>query len=130
MTVGALRPPSWPRMPLENRWPSVKAYFGSWQEAQETVLSAETRLSKYSSQPSSAFWGEYGLSFGQKIGTSPSGIFGPSLGKGGISSPAEAGSPPRAPRAQRENQSLESQVMTASFHSLILCALRALGGEP
>src|SRR5689334_19646357 len=83
-------------MPLENRCPSVKACFGSWQEAQATVLSAETRLSKYRSQPSSAFWGVYGLSFGQKIGTSPSGILGPSLGNGGISSPAAERSPAAA----------------------------------
>ena len=46
MTVGALRPPICPRMPFENGWPSVKACFGSWQLAQETVPSAESRLSK------------------------------------------------------------------------------------
>src|SRR5438067_10224750 len=79
-TVGALRPPSWPRMPLENGCPSVNASFGSWQVAHETVLSADSRLSKYRSQPSSAFSGVYGLSLGQKISTSPSGTFGPSLG--------------------------------------------------
>src|SRR5436305_839252 len=107
-------------MPSENRRPSVKACFGSWQEAQATVLSEEMRLSKYNSQPSSAFCGVYGLSFGQKIGTSPSGTLGPSFGNGGVSSPAKEGSPQRAPRAQRENQSLESRAMVASFSSRFL----------
>src|SRR5438445_11162237 len=67
-------------MPFENFCPSVKANCGAWQLAQETVLSTESRLSKYRSQPSSAFSGEYGLSFGHMMGVSPSGTLGPSLG--------------------------------------------------
>src|SRR5688572_6046249 len=69
-------------MPFENACPSVNANFGSWQLAHDMVSSTESRLSKYRSQPSSAFSGEYGLSFGQKMGTSPCGTFGPSGGNG------------------------------------------------
>src|SRR6266699_2473262 len=89
MTVGALRPPSCPRMPFGNFSPSVKPNFGSWQLAQEIVLSAESRLSKKSSQPSSAFSAEYSLPFGQGMATSPLGTFGPSLGKSRWSASAE-----------------------------------------
>src|SRR5262245_6843403 len=89
MTVGALRPPSCPRMPLANGCPSVNACSGLWQLAQDTVPSTDSRLSKYSSQPSSAFSGVYGLSLGHWMGKRPSGTFGPSLGNGG-SSPAGA----------------------------------------
>src|SRR4051794_13279527 len=89
MTVGALRPPSWPRTPRENRCPSVNAARGSWQLAHDTVASPDNRLSKYSSQPSSAFSGVYLLSFGQMIGGSPSGTAGPSLGNASAGSAAE-----------------------------------------
>jgi hypothetical protein len=44
--VGALRRPSWPSMPSETeRW-SVKPRLTSWQTAQATVPSRESRVSK------------------------------------------------------------------------------------
>src|SRR5436305_327854 len=70
-------------------WLSVNAARGSWQLAHDTVASPDSRLSKYSSQPSSAFSGLYLLSFGQMIGGSPRGTAGPSFGNGGAGSAAE-----------------------------------------
>jgi len=46
MTVGALRPPFWPPIPVETAAPSVNPYFALWQEAQATVPSDDSRLSK------------------------------------------------------------------------------------
>ena len=45
MNVGALRLPFWPRMPVATGVPWEKACSGSWQVAQETVPSAESRVS-------------------------------------------------------------------------------------
>ena len=45
-SVGALRPPFCDLIPVETAAPSVKPNFGSWQDAQLTVSSAERRLSK------------------------------------------------------------------------------------
>jgi hypothetical protein len=64
----------------------VNANSGEWQLAQETLPSEDRRLSKNNSQPSSAFSGVYELSSGQKISTSPRGIFGPSGGNIGLAS--------------------------------------------
>src|SRR5262249_27690347 len=76
MTVGALRPPRCPPIPSELAAPSPKALAGSWQLAQATEPSDESRLSKKSSLPSSALAGVKGLSSGQKIGGRPSGAWG------------------------------------------------------
>src|SRR5215510_3091554 len=53
-------------MPSASGLPSVKARFGSWQEAQLTVPSAERRVSKKSFLPSSTFSAVIGLSAGTK----------------------------------------------------------------
>src|SRR5947209_877467 len=89
MTVGALRPPFWPPMPVETAAPSVNPLSGRWQVAHATVASEERRLSKKSSQPRSRRAAEYGLSSGQKIGGKPRG------GLGGLSC---APPPTAAPR--------------------------------
>src|SRR5262249_29047201 len=78
ITVGALRPPFCPRIPVETGDPSVKPCSGAWHEAQLTVSSAERRLSKYKYRPSPTFAAEYGLLLGHWIGGSPSGAFGAS----------------------------------------------------
>ncbi len=46
MTVGALRLPFCPLMPVETAAPSVNANFGLWQLAHETLASDDRRLSK------------------------------------------------------------------------------------
>src|SRR5436190_10396559 len=75
MIVGALRFPFCFRMPVDTAAPSVYANCGSWQEAQDTVSSAERRFSKYKYRPSSAFACEYGLFAGQESGGRPKGGF-------------------------------------------------------
>src|SRR5689334_14924205 len=76
ITVGALRPPFCDLMPVENAAPSVKACSGAWQEAHETVSSAESRLSKYKTRPNSALSAEYLLLEGQESGGKPRGALG------------------------------------------------------
>src|SRR5687767_6709811 len=76
-------------MPVETGEASVKAFSGLWQLAHETDLSDESRVSKYSSQPSSRFSGVYSFSSGQMISGKPSG------GAGG-SAPWPACMAPRA----------------------------------
>ena len=46
ITVGALRPPFWPRTPVANCSPLDHPLAGSWQAAQLTVLSIDSRGSK------------------------------------------------------------------------------------
>src|SRR5436305_10201129 len=65
-------------MPVENAAPSVKACSGAWHDAHDTDSSAESRLSKYRSRPSSAFAAEYLLLDGQESGGKPSGALGAS----------------------------------------------------
>src|SRR5712692_10132011 len=79
MVVGALRPPVCPRIPVETAALSVKPCSGAWHDAQATVLSAERRLSKYSSLPSSTLSAEYGLSAGHGTGRRPSGAVTPGV---------------------------------------------------
>src|SRR5258706_1983368 len=94
ITVGALRPPFCDLMPVETAAPSVKACSGAWHDAHATDSSAERRLSKYRSRPSSTLSAEYGLLAGQESGGNPSGAFGPSAAEqisrkaGGKSAPA------------------------------------------
>src|ERR1700694_3977469 len=79
MVVGALRPPFCPRIPVETGAPSVNPCSGAWQDAHATVLSAESRLSKYSRRPSSTLSAEYGLSGGHGTGSKPSGVVRPAF---------------------------------------------------
>jgi hypothetical protein len=51
---------------LFGRW-SVKAFRGSWHEAQETLPSMESRLSKKSSRPKAIFWALVGFSSGKGV---------------------------------------------------------------
>jgi len=63
-------------IPVETGAPSVYPFDGEWHDAQETVLSVLSRLSKYNSRPSSTFAAEYKLSSGKKTGGNPKGTFG------------------------------------------------------
>jgi len=62
--VGALRAPVLPPMPTETFLPSLKPWAGSWQVAQETVPSRESRFSKKSLRPRATFSGVKGFSAG------------------------------------------------------------------
>jgi len=53
--TGELRPPFWPPMPTPVGVCAVYPVAGSWQLAQLTVESAESRVSKYNCRPSSIF---------------------------------------------------------------------------
>ena len=62
--VGALRWPTCLAMPIEVALPSANPLAGSWQVAQATVPSAESRPSKNSFWPSATLSGVVGLSGG------------------------------------------------------------------
>src|SRR5262245_33165319 len=73
MTVGALRPPFWPAIPVETAAPSVNPLSGAWHVAHDTLPSLDSRGSKYRSRPSSALAADQGLSSGHWTGGSPRG---------------------------------------------------------
>ena len=76
MDAGALRPPFWPRIPVETCLPSVKPNFARWQLAHAMVLSCDSRLSKNSNRPNSIFSFVKGLSAGitTAVSSRPKGI--------------------------------------------------------
>src|SRR5262249_2756543 len=79
-----------------NGVPFDQPFFGSWQLAQLTVSSHDSRGSKYSCLPSSTFSGVSGLSAGTGTGFSPSGTL------SGSAANATSGSIATANKTKRE----------------------------